>query len=62
MPNHDVTSAVKHYLGLVAKLDRLIAEGASEAEQDALRDEMDRPWWSLTEQERRTVEVMLHDA
>jgi tetratricopeptide (TPR) repeat protein len=49
------------YVRLLKALHRRIAEGKDDDEADALRDEMDAPWYSLSEEEIARVDGLAAD-
>lgn len=52
--------AVDAYLELTKKLDETIAEyGNDSAEADVVRDEMDKPWYALTDEDMKYVDAQL---
>ena len=49
------------FFDLCVELDRLRAEGADEATEDAHLDSMDAPWWALSEGDKAAVEALLSE-
>jgi hypothetical protein len=49
------------YVRLLKALHRRMAEGKDDDEADALRDEMDAPWYALSEEEIARVQVLSGD-
>lgn len=55
-----MSTAQQQYMALAAELDALIISGTDDSpEGDALRDQMDVPWYAMTGEERRDVEELL---
>jgi tetratricopeptide (TPR) repeat protein len=54
-PRTDVTN----YVRLFVELHRLVASGAGDSDQaDELRDQMDRPWYKLSDAEMRMTDIL----
>ena len=54
-----MTAQAEAFWDLLTELDRLRAEGADETTVDAHGDNMDDPWWALSEEDRDAIEVRL---
>ncbi len=54
--------AVHAYVTLLLQLDALMAEGKGDSpEADAVREQMDEPWYAMTEQEQQRVRGLSED-
>lgn len=61
-PPNTPESPAEEYARLLGKLHELITQGEGDsAEADAIRDEMDGPWYALTEQERERLNGLSED-
>jgi len=54
-----LTPQAEAFWDLLTELDRLRDEGADETTVDAHVDNMDDPWWALSEEDRTAVEARL---
>lgn len=54
-----MTEAAQTYFKLYYRLERLIDDGKGNTEEaDKLRDEMDKPYYSMTERERELLDIV----
>lgn len=62
MPSAPAAHAAKEYSRLLLRLHDLIAEGKGDDEEaEAVRDEMDDPWYAMTERERERMAGLSED-